>query len=357
MSKYWSPVVSRLDPYVPGEQSSQAGIIKLNTNESPYGPSPKAVAAMREACDDSLRLYPASNSDRLRQAIATRFNMPVEQVFIGNGSDEVLAHAFNAFFQQPRPLLFPDISYSFYPTYCGLYGIQYKAVPVTADFRIEPADYLPDAANVLAGGVILPNPNAPTGRALTLAEIERIVAGNPQCAVIVDEAYVDFGAESAAPLIAKYDNLLVIQTFSKSRALAGMRVGFALGSKALIEGLSRVKNSFNSYPLDRLAEIGAAAAIEDEAHFEATRQAVMKTRTALDADLRQLGFDVLPSMTNFVFARHPGHDATKLAAGLRERGILVRHFRKPRIEQFLRISIGTDEECTKLVQVLAELVR
>ena len=355
-SKYWSPVVSRLNPYSPGEQPGRQDVVKLNTNENPYGPSPKALHAMREACNDSLRLYPSYVSDRVRRAVSARLNVPAEQVFVGNGSDEVLAHAFNAFFQQSRPLLFPDISYSFYPTYCGLYGIPHQPVPVTEDFRIEPADFLPDAARGPAGGIILPNLNAPTGRALTLAEIERIVAGNPQCAVIIDEAYVDFGAESAVPLVSRYDNLLVIQTLSKSRALAGLRVGFAIGSRELIEGLHRVKDSFNSYPVDSLAEIGAAAAIEDGEHFEQTRQAVMKTRAELDAALRKLGFETLPSLANFIFARHPGRDGTELAAGLRERGVLVRHFRLPRIDQFLRISIGTDAQCARLVQALSELL-
>lgn len=354
-SKYWSPVVSRLSPYKPGEQPRQK-VIKLNTNESPYGPSPKALQAMRDACDDRLRLYPSFTSDRVRRAVSVRLNVPMEQVFVGNGSDEVLAHAFNAFFQQSRPLLFPDISYSFYPTYCGLYGIPFQTIPVTEDFGIDPADFLPDAACGPAGGIVLPNPNAPTGRALSLAEIERIVAGNPQCAVVIDEAYVDFGAESAVPLVAKYHNLLVIQTLSKSRALAGLRVGFAIGSAELIEGLHRVKDSFNSYPVDSLAEIGAAAAIEDTEHFEKTRLAVMKTRDELGAALGKLGFEAPKSLTNFIFARHPGHDAATLAAGLRERGILVRHFRLPRIDQYLRISIGTDDECAQLVRALSELV-
>ncbi|MGN6580227.1 MAG: pyridoxal phosphate-dependent aminotransferase [Bordetella sp.] len=354
-SKYWSPVVSRLSPYTPGEQPKQK-VIKLNTNESPYGPSPKALQAMRDACGDALRLYPSFTADRVRRVVSVNLGVAMDQVFVGNGSDEVLAHAFNAFFQQSRPLLFPDISYSFYPTYCGLYGIAFQSVPVTEDFRIEPDDYLPGGPHGPAGGIILPTPNAPTGRALSLAEIERIVAGNPQCAVVIDEAYVDFGAESAVPLTSKYDNLLVVQTLSKSRALAGLRVGFAVGSPELIEGLNRVKDSFNSYPVDSLAEIGAAAAIEDVEHFEKTRLAVMKTRDELDASLRKLGFEAPRSLTNFIFARHPGHDAVKLAAGLRERGILVRHFRLPRIDQYLRISIGTDDECALLVDALSELI-
>jgi histidinol-phosphate aminotransferase len=355
MSKYWSPVVARLDPYSPGEQPKHQNVVKLNTNENPYGPSPKALAAMREACGDDLRLYPSFSADRLREAVSRRLGVPVDHIFAGNGSDEVLAHAFNALFQHPRPLYFPDVSYSFYPTYCGLYGIDFQAIPVTDDFRIEPADYFP-AARGPAGGIVLPNPNAPTGLALPLADIERIVAGNPQCAVVIDEAYVDFGAESAVPLTARYDNLLVIQTLSKSRSLAGLRVGFAIGSRELIEGLERVKDSFNSYPIDRVAEAGAAAAIDDEAHFEQTRQAVMRSRGLLDAGLRKLGFETLPSATNFIFARHPGQDAAALAKALRERGILVRHFRRPRIDQFLRISIGTDAQCAALVHALGEIL-
>lgn len=354
MSQYWSPVVHRLDPYVPGEQPKLQNLVKLNTNENPYGPSPKALEAMRQACDDSLRLYPPPGSDRLREAIAAQAGVHPGQVFVGNGSDEVLAHAFLAFFKQPGRLLFPDVTYSFYPVYCGLYGIEWRAVPLTEDFRIDPAGYLP-GPGAAAGGIIFPNPNAPTGRALALGEIERIAAANPQCVVVVDEAYVDFGAESAVPLIARHPNVLVIQTLSKSRSLAGLRVGWAIGGRELIDGLERVKNSFNSYPIDRIAQAGAVAALEDTEHFERTRQAVMRTRQALDAGLRELGFETLPSMANFVFARHPRHDATALAAGLRERGIIVRHFRQSRIEQFLRITVGTDAECAALVQALAEL--
>lgn len=356
MSRYWSPVVGKLDPYVPGEQPRVANLVKLNTNENPYGPSPRALQAMRDACDDTLRLYPDPSSEKLRQAVAAATGVQPGQVFVGNGSDEVLAHAFQAFFQQPRPLRLPDISYSFYPVYCGLYGIAYETVPLTADFRVDPAGYLPEAGGP-AGGIIIPNPNAPTGRALALDEVERIAAGNPQCVVAIDEAYVDFGAQSAAPLVARYDNLLVIQTLSKSRALAGLRVGFALGSEALIDGLSRVKNSFNSYPIDRVAEAGAVAALHDTNYFERTRQAVIASRGRLVDALGGQGFEVLPSAANFVFARHPGRDAAALAAGLRERGIIVRHFRHPRIDQFLRITVGTDEQCAVLIQALAELLR
>jgi histidinol-phosphate aminotransferase len=355
MSRYWSPVVAGLSPYVPGEQPKLRNLVKLNTNENPYGPSPKVLQAIRAACDDALRLYPDPGSDHLRQAIAANFSVDLSQIFVGNGSDEVLAVAFQALLNHDAPLKFPDITYSFYPVYCGLYGVRYETVPLTEDFRIDVQDYLPGQGTP-AGAIIFPNPNAPTGRPLSLDEIERIVAGNPDAVVVVDEAYVDFGGESAVPLVARYHNLLVIQTLSKSRSLAGLRVGFAIGGQALIDGMERVKNSFNSYPIDRLAAAGAAAAIEDKAYFERTCSAVVRSRDTLTANLQQLGFQVLPSAANFVFARHPDHDAAQLAAALREKGIIVRHFRHARIDQFLRISIGTDAECRSLVQALGTIL-
>jgi len=356
MSRFWSPVVGTLSPYVPGEQPKLQNLIKLNTNEHPYGPSPKVLDAIRAACDDTLKLYPDPSSDRLRQAIAATVGVEPAQVFVGNGSDEVLAHVFLALLKHDRPLRFPDITYSFYPVYCGLYGVQYETLPLTADFRINVDDYLP-GANGAAGAIIFPNPNAPTGRALSLAEVERIVAGNPDAVVVVDEAYVDFGGESAMGLVARYDNLLVVQTLSKSRSLAGLRVGFAVGSAELIDGLERVKNSFNSYPIDRLASAGAVAALEDTEYFEKTRQAVIETRSRMTAGLESLGFEVLPSAANFVFARHPSEDAASLAAALRERSIIVRHFRHARIDQFLRITVGTDEQVDLLLKGLAEVLQ
>ncbi|MCC4115088.1 histidinol-phosphate transaminase [Aromatoleum toluclasticum] len=355
MSQYWSAVVNGLTPYVPGEQPKLANLVKLNTNEHPYGPSPRAIEAIRAEASDALRLYPDPTSERLRAAIAARHGITVREVFVGNGSDEVLAHAFMALLKHDNPLRFPDISYSFYPVYCGLYDIGFETVPLDGKLAIRPDDYLP-ADGKAAGGIIFPNPNAPTGRLLALAEIERIVAGNPQCVVVIDEAYVDFGGESAIPLTARYPNLLVVQTFSKSRSLAGLRVGFAIGHPDLIEALARVKDSFNSYPLDRLAIVGATAAIEDEEYFEHTRQAVMRTRGRLVADLAALGFEVLPSAANFVFATHPARDAGELAAELRKRAIIVRHFRQPRIEQFLRITVGTDEQCAALIGALREIL-
>lgn len=356
MSRFWSPVVGTLSPYVPGEQPKLQNLIKLNTNEHPYGPSPKVLDAIRAACDDTLKLYPDPSSDSLRQTIAKTMGVQPGQVFVGNGSDEVLAHVFLALLKHERPLRFPDITYSFYPVYCGLYGIEYETVPLTADFRIDVEDYLP-RADGQAGAIIFPNPNAPTGRALSLPEVERIVAGNPGAVVVVDEAYVDFGGESAVGLVARYDNLLVVQTLSKSRSLAGLRVGFAVGSAELIDGLDRVKNSFNSYPIDRLASAGAVAALEDTEYFEKTRQAVIETRSRMTAGLESLGFEVLPSAANFVFARHPSKDASGLAAALRERSIIVRHFRHARIDQFLRITVGTNEQVDVLLKGLAEVLQ
>ena len=358
MSQYWSAVVQGLTPYVPGEQPKLPNLVKLNTNENPYGPSPLAIEALRGEIGDTLRLYPDPNADQLKEAIATSFSdvgIVARQVFVGNGSDEVLAHVFLGLLKHERPVLFPDITYSFYPVYCGLYGIDYVTVPLDQDFAIRAGDYLARPAS--NGGIIFPNPNAPTGRFMPLTEVERLVAGNTGSVVVIDEAYVDFGGESAIPLIARYPNLIVVRTLSKSHSLAGLRVGFAIGQPELVEALERVKNSFNSYPLGRLAIAGAAAAIRDRAHFERTRSAVIASREALIVDLAALGFDVLPSSANFVFARHPTRDAEALAIALRARGIIVRHFQLERIRQFLRISVGTDAQCRALVNALREIVR
>ncbi len=354
MSRYWSQVVRGLTPYVPGEQPKLANLVKLNTNENPYPPSPRVLAALQGelgADGARLRLYPDPNADLLKAAVAREFGVAPGEVFVGNGSDEVLAHAFLALLKHAAPILFPDITYSFYPVYCGLYGIAYRTVPLTADFAIDPADYA--GPN---GGIIFPNPNAPTGRLLPLEAIERILAANPESVVVVDEAYVDFGGDTAIPLVARFPNLLVVHTLSKSRSLAGLRVGYAVGQAPLIEALERVKNSFNSYPLDRLAIVGAVAALEDKAHFDACRRAVMATRERLVADLAGQGFEVVPSAANFVFARHPGRDAAAIAQALRQRSIIVRHFKLPRIDQHLRISIGTDGECAALVEALKEIL-
>ncbi|GAB3363519.1 MULTISPECIES: histidinol-phosphate transaminase [Giesbergeria] len=355
MSRFWSAVVHGLTPYVPGEQPKIDNLVKLNTNEHPYGPSPRALEAIRSATNDSLRLYPDPNADALKAALAQRHGVQPAHIFVGNGSDEVLAHAFMALLDQERPLWFPDITYSFYPVYCGLYGVAHKAIPLTEDYAIRAEDYLPQG-DEKAGAIIFPNPNAPTGRLLALAEIERIVAGNPAAVVLVDEAYVDFGGESAIALVNQYPNVLVVHTFSKSRSLAGLRVGFAVGHPALIEGLERVKNSFNSYPLDRLALAGAVASVADEDYFQDSCRKVIATREQLVTDLAALGFEVLPSAANFIFARHPQQDAAALAAALRQRAIIVRHFKQPRIDQFLRITVGTDAQCALLVQALGEIL-
>jgi len=294
MSRYWSAVVHGLTPYVPGEQPKIDNLVKLNTNEHPYGPSPRALEAIRQATGDGLRLYPDPNCDALKTALAQRFGVQARQVFVGNGSDEVLAHAFQALLKHERELWFPDISYSFYPVYCGLYGVAHRLVPLADDFSIRVEDYLPQGERK-AGAIIFPNPNAPTGRLLPLEAVEQIVAGNPDAVVLVDEAYVDFGGESAVKLVDKYPNLLVVHTFSKSRSLAGLRVGYAIGHPDLIEGLERVKNSFNSYPLDRLALAGAVASVEDEEFFQDSCRKVIATRETLVAQLQQLGFEVLPS--------------------------------------------------------------
>ncbi|WP_260295903.1 histidinol-phosphate transaminase [Sedimenticola hydrogenitrophicus] len=351
MNRYWSSVVHTLTPYVPGEQPKRTDLIKLNTNENPYPPSPRALQAMAAEAAESLRLYPDPNAGRLKQAIADFHGVTASQVFVGNGSDEVLAHGFQALLKHERPLLFPDISYSFYPVYCGLYGIDFTPVPLREDFTIDPADY-----RIANGGIIFPNPNAPTGRLLSIEAIREILDGNPDSVVVVDEAYIDFGGASAIPLVNHYPNLLVIQTLSKSRSLAGLRVGFAVGDAGLIEALERVKNSFNSYPLDRFALSGAVAALQDRDYFAATCQWVIATREHLAVRLAELGFEVLPSAANFVFVRHPGHDAGELASRLRERAIIVRHFRQPRIEQFLRITVGTDEQSDKLCAALTEIL-
>ncbi|MDP2155455.1 MAG: histidinol-phosphate transaminase [Sulfuricella sp.] len=352
MSRYWSSIVHDLTPYVPGEQPKLPNLVKLNTNENPYGPSPKALEAMRAEVGDSLRLYPDPNSDRLKEAIATFYNVKPAQVFVGNGSDEVLAHAFLALLKHDEPVLFPDITYSFYPVYCRLYDIDYRQLPLTESFEIRVDDYFRPN-----GGIIFPNPNAPTGCPLALAEIERLLAANTGSVVVVDEAYVDFGAESAVVLVDRYPNLLVIHTLSKSRSLAGLRVGYAIGHPDLIEALGRVKDSFNSYPLDRFAIAGAAAAIEDRAYFEDTCRKVIATRTRMVADLEALGFEVLPSTANFVFARHGQQGGAELAARLRERSVIVRHFKNPsRIAPFLRITVGTDGQCEALVSALREIL-
>ena len=353
MSSYWSDFVKDLDPYSPGEQPQISNITKLNTNENPYGPSPAVITAISEAADDRLRLYPPPEADQLKCKIAEYFQLSATQIFVGNGSDEVLAHIFNGLLSHPEkgPLLFPDISYSFYPVFCQLYGIHHEKIPLADDFSIDLDDF--QRAN---GGIIFPNPNAPTGLLLGLDAVESLLQKNTDTVVVVDEAYIDFGGQTAASLIDQYDNLLVVQTMSKSRSLAGMRVGYAMGSEHLIEGLNRIKNSFNSYPLGHLQIAAAIAAFDDTQYFENTRQKVISERERVVDKLQSLGFEVLPSKSNFVLVRHPQNKADLLAQSLREKGIIVRYFAKPRIDQFLRITIGTDAQNTLLIECLKQIV-
>ena len=351
MSRFWSKVVHGLTPYTPGEQPKLTNLIKLNTNESPYPPSPGVLEAIRAATTGDLRLYPDPDSTALRQAIADYFGIARDHVFAGNGSDEILAFAFQALLNHEGPLVYPDITYSFYPVYCQLNGIRAEHVALNDDFSLD-LTAVPDHA----GAVIFPNPNAPTGQSVSLENIAQLCRRLPDRVIVVDEAYVDFGTETAVPLVKDHPNLLVVQTFSKSRALAGLRVGFAIGQPELLAGLERIKNSFNSYPVDRLASAGAIAAMEDRAGFEHDRQRIMASRAWVNEQLVALGFNVVPSQANFVFARHPQRDAGELAQALRDRAIIVRHFRLPRIDQHLRITIGTESECKALIEALKEIL-
>lgn len=352
MSQFWSPLVTSLSPYVPGEQPKITNLIKLNTNENPYGPSPKVLEAIRFTSDDNLRLYPDPNADQLKQTLADYYKVDKSEVFVGNGSDEVIAIAFQALLKHTAPILFPDITYSFYPVWSDMYEVAYKTVPVTKSFEIDI-----QAFNQTNGGIIFPNPNAPTGRLLPLDSIKALLEMNTESVVVVDEAYIDFGGTSAIELVKEFPNLLVIQTLSKSRSLAGMRVGFAIGHPELIDGMERVKNSFNSYPLDRPAQAAAIASFQDEAYFQECCNKVIASRDKLTQELVTLGFEVLPSAANFVFAKHSTEDAEALAKQLRDRSIIVRYFNKPNIDQFLRISIGTQEECDSLVAALQDILK
>jgi histidinol-phosphate aminotransferase len=348
VNRFWSRLARELHPYVPGEQPRMSNLVKLNTNENPYGPSPRVSDAIRAEAAETLRLYPDPESTALRRALAAYHGVRPEQVFVGNGSDEVLAHAFVALLNQDAPLLLPDITYSFYLTWCRLFGVSAETVPLDSALRIRIADYARPA-----GAIVIANPNAPTGIALSRAEIAALLETHPEQPVVVDEAYVDFGAETAIPLVASHPNLLVVQTMSKSRALAGLRVGYAIGDAGLIESLVRVKDSFNSYPLGRPAQAGAVAALEDETHFQQSLGKVIEERDRLTRELTRLGFDVLPSAANFVFARHPARGGAELTADLRAQAVLVRHFASPRISDYLRITVGTDTQTDVLLAALA----
>ena len=347
MKEFWSARIRDVVPYTPGEQPRDRKFIKLNTNENPYPPSPKAVKAMQEAVNADLRLYPDPECTALRAAAAQCWGVKPEQVFCGNGSDEILAFCFQAFFDPEREVVFPKITYSFYPVYANYFGLNRREVPMNPDFS-DPVDLL--CGN--NGGVVLANPNAPTGIAVELDVVEKLLQANSDVVVIVDEAYVDFGARSAIELIDRYPNLIVVQTLSKSRSLAGLRVGFAIGQENLINALRCVRDSINSYTVDRVAQAGAAAALLDKEYFEATCQKVMDTRAWTAKELERLGFAVCPSKTNFLFVRHPERPGKELFTHLRQEGILVRRWDIPEIADWLRISIGTDEEMQTMIAVL-----
>lgn len=352
MSKFWSNLTQEATPYIPGEQLNKKGIIKLNTNENPYPPSPKVIAAIQAEADESLRLYPSPTMDTLRQTIADYHDLDKKNVFVGNGSDEVLAFSFMGFFDPGKEIVFPEVTYSFYPVYANLFQIPYRTISLHNDFTLD----IPGFSGAV-GGVVFPNPNAPTSIYLPLDQLEQIVQQHPDKVVIIDEAYIDFAPKSASaiPLTKEYDNLLVIQTMSKSRALAGLRIGFAVGHEDLIEALMRMKDSFNSYPVDRLAMAGAQAAMEDNVYFIKKTDAIINTREKTKHSLEVLGFHVLPSAANFLFVTHPKHDAQILYNQLREKNILIRYFGKAPIEDYLRISIGTPEEMEEFVKVLHDL--
>lgn len=351
MSREWTKNLRNIEPYVPGEQSKDKDIVKINANENPYPPSPKAVEVLKSFDTNKLRFYPSANSTKLKEAIAKYYKVDVSNVFVGNGSDDVLAVAFQSFFNSEKPIVYPDLTYSFYPVWCSLFGIKYKNYPVGDDFRINPEDY-----KEKNGGVVIPNPNAPTSLGEGLDFVEKILDYNQDSVVIIDEAYVDFGGTSSIPLIDKYENLLVTGTFSKSRSLAGLRIGFAIGSKALIDVMEAVKNSYNSYTVDSLSIEMGAASIEDDEYFKSTCKKVIKTRERVTLELEKLGFDVLDSQTNFIFVTHNKHNMKSLFEYLKTQKVFIRYFSLPRIENYVRITIGTNEEMDIFLEKTKEFI-
>lgn len=351
MSREWTKNLRNIEPYVPGEQSKDKDIVKINANENPYPPSPKAAEVLKSFDTNKLRFYPSANSTKLKEAIAKYYKVDVSNVFVGNGSDDVLAVAFQSFFNSEKPIVYPDLTYSFYPVWCSLFGIKYKNYPVGDDFRINPEDY-----KEKNGGVVIPNPNAPTSLGEGLDFVEKILNYNQDSVVIIDEAYVDFGGTSSIPLIDKYENLLVTGTFSKSRSLAGLRIGFAIGSKALIDVMEAVKNSYNSYTVDSLSIEMSAASIEDDEYFKSTCKKVIKTRERVTLELEKLGFDVLDSQTNFIFATHNKHNMKSLFEYLKTQKVFIRYFSLPRIENYVRITIGTNEEMDIFLEKTKEFI-
>lgn len=351
MCKPWADKLRKIQPYVAGEQSKNPNIIKLNANENPYPPSPKVKEVLSNFNTDNLKKYPASDALELKTALAKAYNLNENQIFMGNGSDDVLALCFQAFFCSDKPILFPDLTYSFYPVWCSLFKTPYKNIPLDENFRINPDDYKEEN-----GGVILPNPNAPTGIYENLDFIEKILNNNTDCIVIIDEAYIDFGGKSAISLLDKYENLVIVQTMSKSRSLAGLRVGYAFASAELISVLDAVKNSYNSYTMDSIAISAAAASLADNEYFKDTCNKIINTRQKTIQSLEKLGFDVVPSMANFVLATHKSVKAVDIFEKLKAQNIFVRYFKIPRIDNYLRITIGTDDEMDKLFYALKNLL-
>lgn len=351
MSREWTKNLRNIEPYVPGEQSKDKDIVKINANENPYPPSPKAIEVLKSFDTNKLRFYPSANSTKLKEAIAKYYKVDVSNVFVGNGSDDVLAVAFQSFFNSEKPIVYPDLTYSFYPVWCSLFSIKYKNYPVGDDFRINPEDY-----KEKNGGVVIPNPNAPTSLGEGLDFVEKILNYNQDSVVIIDEAYVDFGGTSSIPLIDKYENLLVTGTFSKSRSLAGLRIGFAIGSKALIDVMEAIKNSYNSYTVDSLSIEMGAASIEDDEYFKSTCKKVIKTRERVTLELEKLGFDVLDSQTNFIFVTHNKHNMKSLFEYLKTQKVFIRYFSLPRIENYVRITIGTNEEMDIFLEKTKEFI-
>jgi len=350
LNNFFSGLVEKLEPYVPGEQPKNNNYIKLNTNENPYPPSPKVIRAIKEAANEDLRLYPDPECEKLRNTASDYYNIDAEQIFVGNGSDEVLAFSFGAFFADRR-IFFPDITYSFYPVYAKLYNVAFEKIPLDRNFEINEADYF-----MKDGGIIIPNPNAPTSKYLDLNKIEEILKTNKENVVLIDEAYIDFGGDSCTSLLNKYSNLLVVQTLSKSRSLAGLRVGFAFGSEELISGLNRIKNSFNSYTLDRIALVGATEALKDDAYFKEKKNKIIQTREETSHALKTLNFNVLDSKTNFIFISHERLNAEYIFNKLRGEKILIRYFNQPRINNFLRVTIGTDREMQNFIKSLEKII-
>lgn len=351
MENLWKENLRKITPYVPGEQSKEKDIVKLNANENPYPPSPKAIEALKSFNSDRLRFYPNANSTELKEALAEYYNVGIENIFVGNGSDDVLAIAFQSFFNSKKPIAYPDLTYSFYPVWCDLFGIPYKTYPVDDNFRIIPEDYREEN-----GGVVIPNPNAPTSIGEGLDFVEKIMEYNSDSVVIIDEAYVDFGGTSSVELTKKYENLLITGTFSKSRSLAGLRIGFAVGSKELISVMEAVKNSYNSYTVDSVSIAMGAASIKDDEYFKSTCKKIIDTRERFTKEMKALGFKVLDSSTNFIFATHSDLSIKDMFEYLKTKNVFIRYFSLPRIDNYTRITIGTDEEMDILLKEIKEYI-